>query len=494
MIDAGRYLIFRIALFVCAFVPLGAGSARALVHSASVGDAAGGWMEGATYQSVSAVGQGQSLGRAVSDAHTNITGFLAHFHWPSSSQDFAPILEAIGHRTVLVDQWLDFTVYASDPNGTLPGLVAEPLPPGVLFETGQSGSSRTGQFSWTPTEEHVGVHPVRFSAFDAQFTNDELVLIYVGAAGDGTNNAGGMPDSLLNYNPLTNLIAVSSGNATVQWAAAPGIPYKIYYSDHAVSSNMTWSLLATVVATGSVGSVVDAGFGGSPGRTYTIGFGDYEPLAGGAWRGNKSALTAQRFTLVGPAVTSDRNFGGAMGSNLAVNLTGDASALGDRIHILQPNGTWRILWLDENRRWREAADNGFSSYTLPVGRGFILERPSLAPATLMLAGRVGNEATNSLAMAPGWNLISLSEGKALPIQSTFADGGPIGGASLSTADQLHLLNSNGSWTTLMHIQGWGAPWDGNWLNLNTFQIYTNRLMPGQAYYYYRQAGSMDVNF
>lgn len=56
------------------------------------------------------------------------------------------------------------------------------------------------------------------------------------------------------------------------------------------------------------------------------------------------------------------------------------------------------------------------------------------------------------------------------------------------ADLLVVQNPDGSWRRMMHIRGWGAPYDGKWFDLSTFSIVTNQLQPGQAYYYYRQPG------
>lgn len=485
-----------LAVYLAAVTLLGmSASSLAVSEVGRVLDSAGGWMDGISYHSVSVVGQGHPVGRTSSISATNFAGFLHPDESPINTNNFPPVLFPIGSKVVLAGHSLNFTVRTYDPNGTLPTLGAHPLPSGASLQLGQqAGTNRTGTFSWTPSGAQVGIYPVLFSSTDGDLASEEIVVIYVGAGGDSTNNPGGLPDSLVSYSLITNLFAVSGGNATVQWAAVDGITYRVYYSDQPVTPNMTWHMLGTVVATNGSARLVDTSFGVSPGRTYTLAIGNDSPSARGAWRGNRGSLTGQRFTLAGPAVASDHDFGGVMGKSLAATLTGDASGLGDRIHILQPDGVWRILWLDEARLWREATDNGYSHYVLPAGLGFMVERPSRAAATLVLPGKVGNDGHKALAISQGWNLLSLSEGKALPLRETFAPGGPIGGTSLETADQIHILGEGGAWTTLIYVQGWGAPWDGNWVNLNTFEIYTGSLLPGQAYYYYRQAGSMNVGF
>jgi hypothetical protein len=96
----------------------------------------------------------------------------------------------------------------------------------------------------------------------------------------------------------------------------------------------------------------------------------------------------------------------------------------------------------------------------------------------------------------GFNLIGLSEGKDLPIKATFQAAGPQGGAVEETADQMVFQKSNGAWRRLFYIQGWGAPYDGNWFDLGTFQIVGTGevLEPGQAYYYLRRGDAMPVSY
>lgn len=46
------------------------------------------------------------------------------------------------------------------------------------------------------------------------------------------------------------------------------------------------------------------------------------------------------------------------------------------------------------------------------------------------------------------------------------------------------------------MDGWGAPYDGHWFDLGACQIATNRMEPGEAFYYYRQpaGGETGVSF
>ena len=48
----------------------------------------------------------------------------------------------------------------------------------------------------------------------------------------------------------------------------------------------------------------------------------------------------------------------------------------------------------------------------------------------------------------------------------------------------------------MYVQGWGAPYDGNWFDFSTYQIIPadEVLPPGSAYYYLRRGTATDVRF
>jgi hypothetical protein len=48
----------------------------------------------------------------------------------------------------------------------------------------------------------------------------------------------------------------------------------------------------------------------------------------------------------------------------------------------------------------------------------------------------------------------------------------------------------------MYVQGWGAPYDGNWFDLGTYQVVpANEILPpGAAYYYLRRSAATDVEF
>ena len=49
---------------------------------------------------------------------------------------------------------------------------------------------------------------------------------------------------------------------------------------------------------------------------------------------------------------------------------------------------------------------------------------------------------------------------------------------------------------LIFAEGWGAPYDGHWLDMTTFTVPDLTVRPAQVIYYYRQpdAGEMNVSY
>ncbi len=97
-----------------------------------------------------------------------------------ATQNVAPVLDAIGAKTVANGALLEFTVTASDPDGTTPTLSADipaaPVASGATFTDNGDG---TGTFSWTPAVGDVGDHDVTFTASDGSLSDDEVVTITV---------------------------------------------------------------------------------------------------------------------------------------------------------------------------------------------------------------------------------------------------------------------------------------------------------------------------
>ena len=91
--------------------------------------------------------------------------------WLSSNA--TPILDAIGSKSVDANEFLTFTITASDLDNDMLTFSASDLPQGANFD-GQSGV-----FEWSPTQEHVGRHYVWFFVSDSIEMDYELVCIKV---------------------------------------------------------------------------------------------------------------------------------------------------------------------------------------------------------------------------------------------------------------------------------------------------------------------------
>ncbi|MEW5797279.1 MAG: putative Ig domain-containing protein, partial [Candidatus Zixiibacteriota bacterium] len=88
-----------------------------------------------------------------------------------------PVLAIIGSKSVDEGVNLNFTVSATDPNGTTPVLTSSTLPSGATF-TGVGGG--TGTFNWTPDFTQAGPYTVTFYATDdSSAVDSEVVSITV---------------------------------------------------------------------------------------------------------------------------------------------------------------------------------------------------------------------------------------------------------------------------------------------------------------------------
>ncbi len=91
------------------------------------------------------------------------------------TDEVAPVLAAIGNRSVNEGAMLSFTISASDANGDALTYSASNLPSGATFNP----ASRT--FSWTSGYSQAGIYAsVRFQVSDGQMTDYEDITITVG--------------------------------------------------------------------------------------------------------------------------------------------------------------------------------------------------------------------------------------------------------------------------------------------------------------------------
>ncbi len=88
----------------------------------------------------------------------------------------APVLAAIGAKSVNENSLLTFGVSATDPDGTTPTFTTSALPTGATFTDNLNG---TGTFNWTPTFSQAGSYNVTFRTTDGSLIDTEIVAITV---------------------------------------------------------------------------------------------------------------------------------------------------------------------------------------------------------------------------------------------------------------------------------------------------------------------------
>ena len=93
----------------------------------------------------------------------------------------APVLAAIGPKSVTEGQNLNFNASATDPDGTIPTLSALNVPTNATFVNNGNG---TGTFNFNPTFNQAGVYNVTLIASDGSLADSEIVAITVIDAGN----------------------------------------------------------------------------------------------------------------------------------------------------------------------------------------------------------------------------------------------------------------------------------------------------------------------
>ena len=108
---------------------------------------------------------------------------VAVFSWHCSDSTPAiseinhpPVLQPIGARSVEARDSLRFSVYATDPEGSIPSFHTVNLPAGAVFEDNTDGS---GKFEFAPDSTQVGNYSVIFIASDGEAADSEDVRVTV---------------------------------------------------------------------------------------------------------------------------------------------------------------------------------------------------------------------------------------------------------------------------------------------------------------------------
>jgi autotransporter-associated beta strand protein len=414
--------------------------------------------------------------------------------WPGDCPDSeAPVIANPGNKTVAVNLSLSHVVTAqeSSPLCTSPTLTYSPLPAWMTPVVNPSGNSVTLTLGGTPTDGQQGSYPITVTATDAQNLSTSCTfVVYVGNISEsGYNGGSSPPPSQTNWHvAITSLLLSSSGNATVVWTSVDGVQYDVYSSALPIGGGASWSKEVNAQeaqGTLATAAVPDAVSGGM--RFYQV-----VPQGGarsdlGVWGVIRPTIPAG-FSMFSQPLDLDRKFNGQFGTNLAAALP--ANTL---IYIMHagPNPTWTTLRLNGGK-W--VIDGGSTEYTTPLnpGQGFFINNPGPSAAIPEISGPVGNDGTSLNTLAVGFNIVGLSEGKAQGAGTAFSDTSmnpvPVASYNDETADQVVLLDTNGTWRRLIRRP------TGVWYDATTRTTATLNLNPGQAYYYIRRESPSTVSF
>ena len=440
----------------------------------------------------------------VAHVSTDVADSVPEDNWATNVTEVAcvagntPVINPVNAQSVVAEHTLTFTVSAYDSGCAPPTLSATGLPAGVTYVTSnQYPSSLNGYitFTWTPTAGQVGTWPIRVMATDTEpNTTTRIVRIYVAGAGESTNSSG-VPVSQTNWNVIITNINMSGNNAQVVWTSNEGLTYDVYSSAGSLGGSITWSRLTNgYEATASLSS---SDFETPETRRYFKVVPENEGVRDtfGIW-GVFRPVISNGFNLVAvPVNYPSRSFSGALGALMASVLEGNDDGLGgsgDEVLIMNDNGSsYRSLWLNSSGEWTVS---GGGSDTLAPGQGFFVLRRAASTVYPTFTGPVGTPGSQIAEIVPGWNLLGLAEGwYNVTFSSVF--GSPVSGALNSgwdgddTADEIQVLNANGSYTRYYY-----AP-DGNWYNAQNDAVSgSTPFLPGRAYYFKRDSGSLEVRF
>jgi hypothetical protein len=417
------------------------------------------------------------------DSASGSNSFAFSVNYFGCPAGFTPRLNTLVDKTATSTMAFAFSVTANDTGCSAPNLAAYGLPAGASFTTSTAGTNQVGTFSWTPPG--TGTFPVKFTANDGVLSTSVIIRIYVGSSGEPVNGQG-IPHSQTNWSiPIIDVAVPSSGNATVQWSSTDGMSYDVYTSTQPLGGGASWSkVVQGHEADGSSTDVEVVGDGGM--RFYQVVPEGSARTDRGVWGIVRPSVPAGISYQSIPLVT-DRAFDGEMGTVLAESLPQNTL-----IYIMSAGAvpSWTTLRLNGSGLW--VIDGTSTEYTIPLaaGQAFMVSRPS-GSTSPTFTGPVGNDGTGEITLAQGYNIIGISEGKTLAAGSAFETASPVGSFDESLADQVVIMNSNGSWRRLIRRP------NGTWYdtaNPNSSANTSMTLTPGQGYYYIRRGANTDVRF
>jgi hypothetical protein len=140
-----------------------------------------------------------------------------------------PILAPIGPKVVNEGQQLQFNIYGSDPDGTIPTLVAQRLPLNAVFHDSTNG---IGTFTFNPNYSQAGADTVLFYVTDGQLADSEYVFITVNNVDRAPvlNSIG--PQSVLEGDSLGINISASDADGNFLIITAGPLVNHMTFTDH----------------------------------------------------------------------------------------------------------------------------------------------------------------------------------------------------------------------------------------------------------------------
>ncbi|WP_236725737.1 S8 family serine peptidase [Solemya pervernicosa gill symbiont] len=128
-------------------------------------------------------------------------------------ENAAPILTTLSNRNASAGTMLEFTVTASDVDGSNPRLTVSDLPLGATYDDNHDGSAN---FNWTPGSDQGGSHEIIFTATDRSnnaLIDRQTITVTVSNTSSGSSGGGGGSLGLL---PLFVFLAMLSRRLKVR--------------------------------------------------------------------------------------------------------------------------------------------------------------------------------------------------------------------------------------------------------------------------------------
>jgi hypothetical protein len=238
----------------------------------------------------------------------------AYEYQSGASSNQAPVLAAIGNKTVTTGQALTFTISATDPNGDSLTYAASNLPSGASF----NAANRT--FSWTPAADQAGTYSnVRFTVSDGSLADYENITITVNSANQAPVLAAIGNKTVTTGQTLTFTISASDPNGDSLTYSPSNLPSGASFN--AANRTFSWTPAANQAGTYSNVrfTVSDGSLMDYENITITVNLANQAPVL--AAIGNKTVTTGQ--TLSFSVSASDPN-----GDSLTYSATNLPSGAG----------------------------------------------------------------------------------------------------------------------------------------------------------------------